>query len=169
MLLKRFTFIPYNHEVIKRAHRMWLLVCYDYFTLHYALFDPGDTLSFLTPILTMKFNIQPDILTNPFSVSTPVGDFVVAKRVYIGCPSSLANIVTLVNLIKLYFILGVDWFYACIGFINCRTSLVKFQFPNEPSFSGRDETQIVVVRSFVYKRVTPIKQHRWNKKLMFLY
>ena len=28
-------------------------------------------------------------------------------------------------------ILGVDWLHACFASIDCRTQVVKFQFPNE--------------------------------------
>ena len=70
-------------------------------------------MSFVTPLVAMKFDILPDILDEIFSVSTPVGDSVVAKRVYKGCPISLPNRVTLVDLIELdmldfYIILGMD-------------------------------------------------------------
>ena len=29
-------------------------------------------------------------------------------------------------------ILGMDWFHACFSSIDCRTRVVKFNFPNEP-------------------------------------
>ena len=48
----------------------------------YALLDPDATLSFLTPLVAKKFDILPDILHELFIVSTPVGESVVAKRVY---------------------------------------------------------------------------------------
>ena len=28
----------------------------------------------------------------------------------------------------------MDWLHACIAYTHCRTRVVKFQFPNEPSF-----------------------------------
>uniref|UniRef100_M1BQ68 Gag-pol polyprotein n=1 Tax=Solanum tuberosum TaxID=4113 RepID=M1BQ68_SOLTU len=46
----------------------------------YALLDPSATLSFVTPFVAMKFDVLPETLTKPFSVSTPVGDSVVAKK-----------------------------------------------------------------------------------------
>ena len=61
----------------------------------YALLESGGTLSFVTPIVEIKFVMLPDILDNPFSVSTPVGDFVVVNIVYKGCPFFLTNRVTL--------------------------------------------------------------------------
>ncbi|KAH0709324.1 hypothetical protein KY284_010751 [Solanum tuberosum] len=85
----------------------------------------------------MKFDMFPDVLGKPFSVSTPVGDSIVAKRVYRGCPISLPNRITLVDLVELDMldfdvILGMDWRPACFASIDCRTRIVKFQFPNEP-------------------------------------
>ena len=46
----------------------------------YALHDTGATLSFVTPLVAKKFDILPDILNEPFLVSTLVGELVVAKR-----------------------------------------------------------------------------------------
>ena len=48
----------------------------------YALLYPCDTLSFVTPLVSKKFDILSDILHQPFIVSTPVGESVVTKRVY---------------------------------------------------------------------------------------
>ncbi|KAH0689089.1 hypothetical protein KY289_016447 [Solanum tuberosum] len=103
----------------------------------YALLDPDATLFFVTPYVAMKFYVLPDILLKPFSVSTPVSDSVVAKRVYRKCPVSLSHRVTLVELVELYIldfdiILGMDWLHACYATIDCRTRVVRFQFPNEP-------------------------------------
>ena len=74
-------------------------------------------------------------LMNPFSVSTHVGDFVVARRVCRGGPISLPNRVTLVDLVELDMldfdvVLGVDCQHDCFASIYCRTRVVKFQFPN---------------------------------------
>ncbi|XP_069143408.1 uncharacterized protein [Solanum lycopersicum] len=46
----------------------------------HALLDFGATLSFVTPLVAKKFDILPDFLHEPFIVSTPVGEFVIAKR-----------------------------------------------------------------------------------------
>jgi len=103
----------------------------------YALLDPGATLSFVTPFVVMKFEILPDVLEEPFWVSTLLGDSVVAKRVYWSCPISLSHKVTLIDLVELDMldfdvILGMDWLHACYASIDCRTRVVKFQFPKEP-------------------------------------
>jgi len=103
----------------------------------YALLDPGATLSFVTPLVAMKFDVLPVELQEPFSVCTPIGNSVVARKVYRDCPISLSNRVTLVDLVELDMldfdvILGMDWLHACFASIDCRTQVVKFQFPNEP-------------------------------------
>ena len=54
----------------------------------YALFDPGATLSFGTPLIATKFDIMPDILYDPLSVSTLVDNSAVVRRMYKGCPIS---------------------------------------------------------------------------------
>uniref|UniRef100_M1DNN4 Gag-pol polyprotein n=1 Tax=Solanum tuberosum TaxID=4113 RepID=M1DNN4_SOLTU len=113
----------------------------------YALLDPGATLSFVTPYVAMRFDMLPDVLLEPFSVSTsstPIGDFVVAKRVYRRCLVSLSHRVTLVDLVELdmiYFdvILTMDWLHSFYASIECRTRVVKFQFPNEPILEWKGE------------------------------
>ena len=105
----------------------------------YALLDPGATLSFVTPLVTRKFDILPDILNEPLMVSTPVGESVVAKRVYRNCPIMLPNRVSYVELVELDMldfdvILGMNWLHACYASIRCRTRVIRFQFPNEPIF-----------------------------------
>ncbi|XP_015167771.1 uncharacterized protein [Solanum tuberosum] len=105
--------------------------------------DPGTTLSFSTSLVAMKFDVLPETLKEPFSMSTPVCDSVIAKGVYRGCPISLSNRVTLVDLVELDMldfdvILGMD----CFASIDYKTRVVKFQFPNEPivEWKGRNLT-----------------------------
>ena len=40
----------------------------------YALLDRGASLSFVTPYVEMNFDVLPEKLSEPFSVSTPIGD-----------------------------------------------------------------------------------------------
>ncbi|KAH0644675.1 hypothetical protein KY284_032559 [Solanum tuberosum] len=99
--------------------------------------NTGATLSFVTPSVAMKFEILSEVLLEPFTVSTPVGYSVVAKRVYRSCPISLSDRVTLVDLVELEMldfdvILGMDWLHACDASIDCRTRVVRFKFRNEP-------------------------------------
>ena len=67
----------------------------------YALLDAGATFSFVTPLVAMRFDMLPDVLLEPFYISTPVGDFVVAKRVYRRCLISLSHRITLIDLANL--------------------------------------------------------------------
>ena len=61
---------------------IWLPVCYMFSLLMYMiLLDPGDTLSFVTPLIARKFDILPDILNEPFMVTNPVGELTIANRV----------------------------------------------------------------------------------------
>ena len=103
----------------------------------YDLLDPGATLSFFTPLVSKKFDILPDILHEPFIVSTPVGESVVARRVYRNCPIIMPNRAFYVELVELDMIdfdiiLGMYWLHACFAYIDCQTRVVKFNFPNEP-------------------------------------
>ena len=103
----------------------------------YVLLDPGATLHFFTPLISKKFDILPNISNEPFMVSTPVGESVVAKRVYINFPIMFTNRVTYVKLVEFDMInfdviLGMDWLNACFSSIDCRTRVVKFNFPNKP-------------------------------------
>ena len=52
----------------------------------YELLDTTAILSFVTPLVSIKIDVLPNVLVLPFLVSTPVGDYVVAKRVYKSCP-----------------------------------------------------------------------------------
>ena len=52
----------------------------------------------------------------------------------------MLNRVTYVELVKLDMldfdvILGMDWLHAFFACIDCRTRVVKFNFPNEPIYS----------------------------------
>ncbi|XP_069154477.1 uncharacterized protein [Solanum lycopersicum] len=67
----------------------------------YTLLDPGYTLSLVTPLVSWKFDILPNVLVEPFLLCTPMGDLVVARRVYKKCPVMLPNRVTLADLVEL--------------------------------------------------------------------
>ena len=85
----------------------------------YALLNPRSTLSFVTPLVAKKIDILPNIIHEPFIMSTPVGASVIAKRVYRNYPKMLPNRVSYVELVELDmlyfdFILGMDWLHACL-------------------------------------------------------
>ena len=52
----------------------------------YALLDPGSTLSFVTPLLSLTFEIFPEVLHDPIVVSTPLGENVRIDIVYKDFP-----------------------------------------------------------------------------------
>ena len=86
-------------------------------------------------MIVRKFNVLHDVLIEPFSVCTLVGDSVLAKRVYRKCPLMLPNRVSLSHLVELDMfdfdiILGMDWLHDCFASIDCRTRVLKHEFPN---------------------------------------
>ncbi|XP_070036148.1 uncharacterized protein [Nicotiana tomentosiformis] len=103
----------------------------------YALMDPGSTFSYVTPYFALDFGIEQEQLLEPFSVSTPVGDSVIASRVYRGCVVIIQDRETITDPIELEMvdfdvIMGMDWLYKCYAILDCRIKVVKFEFPNKP-------------------------------------
>ena len=102
----------------------------------YALLNLGVNLSFVSPYVAMKFAIDPEILLEPYFVYHPVGESIVASRVYRGFPISILHRVIPCDLVELEMldfdiIFGMDWLHSTYATIDCRTRRVKFQFPNE--------------------------------------
>ena len=103
----------------------------------YALIDPGATLSYVTPFVAKKFGIEPKLLREPFAVSTPIGESIIARRVYYGCLVRVCGRDTLANLIELEMvdfdvIMGMDWLSSCYATVDCRSKIARFHFPGEP-------------------------------------
>ncbi|KAH0733004.1 hypothetical protein KY289_004192 [Solanum tuberosum] len=99
----------------------------------------GASLSFVTPYVAMNLDVLPEKLCEPCSVSTPIGESILAERVYHDCTISVNHNNTMVDLVELEMvdfdvISGMDWLHACYVSIDCRTRVVKFQFPNDPVF-----------------------------------
>ena len=74
----------------------------------------------------MNFEIIPEQLNKPFSVSMPIGESILAKKVYPDCLVSVSHKSTMAYLIELDMvdfdvILGMDWLNACYASIDCRT------------------------------------------------
>ncbi|XP_055814603.1 uncharacterized protein LOC129884308 [Solanum dulcamara] len=97
----------------------------------YVLMDPGATLSFVTPYVASKFNKIPERLLEPFCVATPVGDSVLAERVYRDCTVSIHHRDTLADLVELDMvdfdvILGMDWLYVCLTSFDLATVLTIY-------------------------------------------
>ncbi|XP_070043093.1 uncharacterized protein [Nicotiana tomentosiformis] len=102
----------------------------------YALIDPGSTLSYITPFVAGKFGIVPDILSDHFAVSTPIGESIIARRVYRGCTVTVCSRQTSADLVELEMmdfdaIIGMDWLAACYATVYCRAKAARFHFPGE--------------------------------------
>ena len=89
----------------------------------YALLDLGESLSFVTPYVANQFEIHSEKLREPFSVSTPIGESILEKKVYCDClvfVSHKSNMAYLIELVMLYFdvILVMDRLHACYASID---------------------------------------------------
>ncbi|XP_070034767.1 uncharacterized protein [Nicotiana tomentosiformis] len=98
-----------------------------------ALADLGSTLSYITPFVGGKFGIVPEILSDPFAVSTPVGEMIIARWVYRGCTVTVCSRRTLPNLVELEMmdfdaITGMDWLATCHATVDCRAKAARFHF-----------------------------------------
>nr|AAV31186.2 Gag-pol polyprotein, putative [Solanum tuberosum] len=82
----------------------------------YAFLNPGASLSFVTPYVAMNFDVLPEKLCEPFSVSTLVGESILADRVYRDYVISVNHKSTMVDLVELDMvnfdvILGMVWLH----------------------------------------------------------
>ena len=105
----------------------------------YALLDTGSSFSYVTPLIAVNFEMSPEIIPEPILVYTPVGDSIIAQKVYKKCPVTVLHRVLLADLIELDMvdfdvILGMDWLYSSYASIDCRTRVVKFQFSGASVF-----------------------------------
>ncbi|KAH0679438.1 hypothetical protein KY284_020523 [Solanum tuberosum] len=103
----------------------------------------------------MNFDVLPEKLCEPFSVSLPIGESILAERVYHDCTISLNHKCTVADLVELDtvdfdVILGIDWVHAFYASIDCRTRVVKFQFPNKPVFGWRSSSTVPKGRFISY-------------------
>ncbi|XP_060212112.1 uncharacterized protein LOC132639695 [Lycium barbarum] len=98
----------------------------------------GSTLSYVTSFIAKKFGVKLEPLSKPFEVSNNVGEAMLARYVYRGCPVRVYHKLTIADLHELEMvdfdvIMGMDWLYSCYASVCCRTKAVKFKFPNEPA------------------------------------
>nr|XP_033509854.1 uncharacterized protein LOC117274634 [Nicotiana tomentosiformis] len=104
-----------------------------------ALIYPGATHSYVSSYFALRFGSQPELLNDPFLVSTPVGESLLAEYVYRACRIRVEGRDTLADLIVLDMIdfdmlMGMDWLSFCYAIVDCHAKIVKFEIPNEPSF-----------------------------------
>ncbi|XP_069147059.1 uncharacterized protein [Solanum lycopersicum] len=127
----------------------------------YALLDPGDTFSFVTPYIAVQFSVNPKKLSKSFSVSTPVGDLVIARRAYKNYPVTVSQKVTSSDLVELEVVdfdvfLGMDWLYYSYASIDCRTRIFHFQFPEEPILECKGSSLMPMGRFISYLKARKI-------------
>ncbi|PHT31182.1 hypothetical protein CQW23_27519 [Capsicum baccatum] len=102
----------------------------------YVLLDPRSTLSYVTPYVTIGFGFELEVIEEPFTVSNPVSDSIVAKRVYRNCVvfilsrDSVADLIEL-DMVDFDAILGMDWLHSCYAILDCKSRKVTFYFSNE--------------------------------------
>nr|XP_033514566.1 uncharacterized protein LOC117279184 [Nicotiana tomentosiformis] len=119
----------------------------------YAEVITGSTFSYVTPYFAINLELEPEQLSEPFLVSTPVGESVEATRVYRGCIVSVQGRSTEANLIELEMvdfdvIMGMDWLSSCYAMLDYCAKIVRFQFPNEEVLEGKGSSASLVVKSF---------------------
>ena len=105
--------------------------------------------------MEINFSFSPETLSEPLSVSTPVCDPVIARRVYKNCPVTISHKVTSADLVELEMvdfdvILGMDWLHSCYASVDCRTRIVHFQFPNEPILEWKGSSLALMGRFISY-------------------
>ena len=118
-----------DFDVILGMDRLHMIRVFE-FTI-YALLDLWANLSFVTPYVAMNFEFLLEQHSEPFSVSTPVGESILVERVYRDCIIFVSHKSTRTYLIELDMvdfdgILGMDWLHACYASIDCKTRVVKF-------------------------------------------
>ena len=78
-------------------------------------------------------------------MSTPVGESVIASRVYRNCVIVICDLHTMIDLHELEMvdfdvIMGIDWLASCYANVDCRMKMVRFQFPGEPVLEWKGNT-----------------------------
>ncbi|WMV13518.1 hypothetical protein MTR67_006903 [Solanum verrucosum] len=72
----------------------------------------------------------------PLEVFTPIGESIIARRIYRNCIVTVCGRDTLIGLVELQMvdcdvIMGMDWLASCYATIDCRTKMVHFHIPKE--------------------------------------
>lgn len=55
----------------------------------YCLLDLGSTISYVTPYVVVHFSFGVKTIPEPLSISTLIGEFIMARNIYRGCVMSI--------------------------------------------------------------------------------
>ncbi|XP_070015043.1 uncharacterized protein [Nicotiana sylvestris] len=106
----------------------------------------------------MEFVIAPEQLYEPFSVSTLVGESILAARVYRSYIVTVWGRDTTTDLVELGMvdfdvIMGMDWLYSYIAKLDCRTRPIRLKFPDEPVIEWKGDNVVPGGRFIFYLKV----------------
>ncbi|XP_070016989.1 uncharacterized protein [Nicotiana sylvestris] len=104
-----------------------------------TLIDPGSTHFYVSSYFALRFSRQPELLNDPFLVTTPIEESLLAEYIYRACQIRVEGRDTLADLIVFDIIdfdmlMGMDWLFSFYAIVDCHAKIVKFEIPNEPSF-----------------------------------
>ncbi|XP_070014450.1 uncharacterized protein [Nicotiana sylvestris] len=96
----------------------------------YAIMDQGLTFSYVIPYFAINLGLEPEQLSEPFLVSTPVGKSVRVTRVYRGCIVSIQGRSTEADLIELEMvdfdvIMSMDWLSSYYAMLDYRAKIAQ--------------------------------------------
>ncbi|XP_070018094.1 uncharacterized protein [Nicotiana sylvestris] len=117
--------------------------------------DPGSTFSYVTLYFAINLGLEPEQLSDPFLVSTPVGESMKATRVYRGCIVSVQGSNTKTDLIELEMvdfdvIMVMDWLSSCYAMLDYHAKIVRFKFPNEEVLEWKGSSASLVGKFISY-------------------
>ncbi|XP_070028750.1 uncharacterized protein [Nicotiana sylvestris] len=109
----------------------------------------GSMFSYVTSYFAINLGLEPEQLSEPYLVSTPVGESVKVTRVYRCCIVSVQGRNTKADLTELEMvdfdvIMGMDWLSSCYAMLDFHAKIVRFQFPNEEVLEWKDSSASLV-------------------------